>query len=1476
MQDLLRRPLVPLEMTEENKKVALVNELLMDKNNFVYIKRADGTFPSIQDIIIEYLGGSMVFRGFVDTHADLASINLDERAIGDMWIVRVDETYKDPEDNTNIEYIVMEDVNEQGEKYRYWECLGNPFGRGIDEDIPNYGSTKLITSTAVFEYANNHFISAIKVNDDEDTITYTLGYQNSEDGKVKTKDITIGANRHRKVESRPDQSKIKYITGTPTNTTNNDVLLFDTGVYIGKTAGELNSQSFNTKAISVTDANGSANSKTIINGTTLSTAAGVSVVHNKRDFKVGLISSGVYDLEINDSAITTNNPVVNFLNISSFNVIGKADNSSVNIAGKNINIANLDGAGEITMGFSKLRMNNNLYFTDSTNIYNPGSELNINFDQGHGVNIGSSNSTSNVRGNWIFSNKDKYDAETTIRGSLIVDGNANDISSNIYSVLKANNKTGVSLYSKASSAPIHLADFTRSTGIDFYENVNLPKDKMVIIHSGDATSDTATDSVFSLDYLKLVDTSGTGQYTEYTHNKIGSTAAFNIEAPNITIGNSTGNTIMIGYKDSKTSSIKDSQGKFETIEMNGKVNLKKTTTALTGAADFGDIDDLYNFLTQLKKGWSEGLRSINSALALMGGGLDNVTETTNVSEIVTAIKQFRAKTLQDAGDSGVLYSTINGTAYRRATNTIYGNTSGQIKVDIKQFNGKTDDTYTTETKTLLTTSWDAQNLKWTSSNTARNGILASVNVWSNTDSDYTITPLTVNSTIDVNKPAKTIIKAGRHYFKKDVVVKSVEMTVPTYFTKDTDISKAPVEGVYISWDDESTTSGEPYIGINIKEGYYNSSKYKINNPIIAFNATSIDITKKPLLYGDVPTKYVLSGQKFSSSDAGYYATGTMPNHSWTFSDSNQNPEDIIKKSKSTTKGINGWQTPRTGLSSKSVLVYMMTLPKGYYSSNNGGIDNDYICYFDMADIPLDSSVFGFASESTVLEGNKFTSAVGLDIEGTMPNYRYSFTYVNGSNPYVDITSRAGSIGLDTTNNRVMIQLKKGYHSCYYTNDKKEMDAYYYYDLPMSAFGNATASDVSDQVTFTSKNGLAIHGTATKRSEYTMIGESYHVWNEDNSCLYVNIPDGLYNAHSASGCCEGTISAANIPILNYIFGSTDASNVLKGATFTSSKAGRKASGTMPNNEAVNASLDCGGEYKIPQGYHNGNGVIKANSLVDQTPGSAEPGDILNKKTAWVGGAMVTGTIPTYSLSSLTVNSYDTAIIVPGGTYLKNNLTISAGKGVIKGTNYSLRNGGNFILNGYLNKGQSQQSDGDFSSYYMHNDLFGNDSYRLQFWLSNQNSFIATYNSKYAVSYTGREVGFRFIGMMTSDEDMTWRGKLRLGFCLASNPGTMVVYKLLKWTYSSACSRPEGFVKTDTDHYPFCIEVPIKSSYSAVSSTTIDEGSQSGYQIDLCEAPHGAISDNTPIVPSIQMECNYASGSGASKSLKIELYAIEAMI
>lgn len=967
MKDLLRRPLVPLEMTEENKKVALVNELLMDKNNFVYIKRADGSFPSIQDIIIEYLGGSMVFRGFVDTYADLASIDLNERAIGDMWIVRKDETYKDPEDNTNIEYIVMEDTREDGTKYRYWECLGNPFARGIDEGFPVYGSTKLITSTAVFEYTNNNFISAIKWNDDEDTITYTVGYQSSEDGKVKTKEITIGGTTHRKVESRPDQSKIKYLTGTPTNETNNDVLLFDSGVYIGKTPGELNSKSFNTKAILVTDVNESANSRTVINGTTLSTAAGVSVSHEKADFKVGNLGDGLYDLIINDKVLISNSTTINLTGFKTFSATG-VDNSVINLSSNIINIAHTSGNGTINMGFSTLKMNSNLYFEGSDKIYNLGSPIEINYDlqdsQKQGVYLGTSDTDSIARGNWNFGNKNDNNAKMNLNGSLDITAGSTDKSSSIYGVFKAENKTGVSLYSKSSGSPVLLAQFTRSES-DFYQNINIADSKVIKLHKTGVT-DADTDSILSPGTLKLVDTTDAKNYTEYRYNKILSKIVFNIEAKAINIGNDVSTPISIGYKDSKGSIMNGSS--WEEISLNGRVALPKTETALSTAADFGDIPDLYKFLSQLKKGLSEGLQSINSALALMGGGLDEITDTTAFSEMVTAIKDFRAMTTGDSGDSGVLYSTINGSSYRRAVNTIYGKDDGTIRAEIKQFSGKKDTTYTVTDKTLLTTSWKDNVLNWTSSKISRTGELASIPKWSIDDTAYIITPNTTGGT----SGRKTIVTAGRWWFENNVVVKPVDETVDTYYTKKDIVDTAPVEGNYLYWSSEATDSSVPYIGIAIKEGYYNSSLYKLTNPIIRFNAENIDITKKPLIYGSVKAQDVLKGKTFSSASTGYNTSGTMDS----YEGNNSNPVDL--SSAATSMGVS------TGSGNEAKL--MLVLKRGCYGYRNTQTDDVgnqtyYVDFDDLPGYPADS--FGNADVENVLTGKTFTSNAGRRKTGTM-------------------------------------------------------------------------------------------------------------------------------------------------------------------------------------------------------------------------------------------------------------------------------------------------------------------------------------------------------------------------------------------------------------------------------------------------------------------------------------------------------------
>ena len=90
-------------------------------------------------------------------------------------------------------------------------------------------------------------------------------------------------------------------------------------------------------------------------------------------------------------------------------------------------------------------------------------------------------------------------------------------------------------------------------------------------------------------------------------------------------------------------------------------------------------------------------------------------------------------------------------------------------------------------------------------------------------------------------------------------------------------------------------------------------------------------------------------------------------------------------------------------------------------------------------------------------------------------------------------------------------------------------------------------------------------------------------------------------------------------------SFSASDLLSGKTANNSD-GEIVTGTMPNKGAVTATLNCGGSYTIPAGYHNGSGKVTANSLASQTSANAGAGDILSGKTAWVNGSKITGTMP----------------------------------------------------------------------------------------------------------------------------------------------------------------------------------------------------------------------------------------------------------
>ena len=101
----------------------------------------------------------------------------------------------------------------------------------------------------------------------------------------------------------------------------------------------------------------------------------------------------------------------------------------------------------------------------------------------------------------------------------------------------------------------------------------------------------------------------------------------------------------------------------------------------------------------------------------------------------------------------------------------------------------------------------------------------------------------------------------------------------------------------------------------------------------------------------------------------------------------------------------------------------------------------------------------------------------------------------------------------------------------------------------------------------------------------------------------------------------------------------AENILTGKTAYVN--GSKVTGTMTDNGTKTASLNCGGSYTIPKGYHNGNGKVTGNSLSSQTTATAAAENILTGKTAYVNGSKVTGTMPD--------NGAKTASLNCGGSY-----------------------------------------------------------------------------------------------------------------------------------------------------------------------------------------------------------------------------------
>ena len=118
------------------------------------------------------------------------------------------------------------------------------------------------------------------------------------------------------------------------------------------------------------------------------------------------------------------------------------------------------------------------------------------------------------------------------------------------------------------------------------------------------------------------------------------------------------------------------------------------------------------------------------------------------------------------------------------------------------------------------------------------------------------------------------------------------------------------------------------------------------------------------------------------------------------------------------------------------------------------------------------------------------------------------------------------------------------------------------------------------------------------------------------------------------------------------------------TVTSDSDDEIVEGTMPNCGAKTAELACGESYPIPEGYHDGKGKVTAKSLDSQTQASAAAGDILKDKTAYVNGSKVTGTMANQGAKTASLNCGGSYTIPAGyhngsGKVTANNLASQTG-------------------------------------------------------------------------------------------------------------------------------------------------------------------------------------------------------------------------
>jgi len=147
------------------------------------------------------------------------------------------------------------------------------------------------------------------------------------------------------------------------------------------------------------------------------------------------------------------------------------------------------------------------------------------------------------------------------------------------------------------------------------------------------------------------------------------------------------------------------------------------------------------------------------------------------------------------------------------------------------------------------------------------------------------------------------------------------------------------------------------------------------------------------------------------------------------------------------------------------------------------------------------------------------------------------------------------------------------------------------------------------------------------STYT-IAKGYH--NGDTIVKTQSLADATFATATADDIAENKTAWVNGVLLvgtldinkNSTTGTATADDILENKTAWVNNI--FITGKIPVNVTIQKKLNAGESYTIPYGLEGGSSIITAESLANQTAGTATAADIANNKIAWVNGIQLLGT------------------------------------------------------------------------------------------------------------------------------------------------------------------------------------------------------------------------------------------------------------